>query len=190
MINVAVFASGAGSNAARIIGHFSGHATIRISLVVTNNPAAGVVAVAKAGNIPVLYLSKEPFFKGNAYLEELMAADIQWIVLAGFLWKVPKLLVKHYAGRIINIHPALLPKYGGKGMYGRHVHEAVLAAGDDASGITIHFVDEHYDHGEAIFQATCPVYTSDTPESLAQRIHELEHLHFAPTIEDVILRPR
>ena len=143
--------------------------------------------IAANAHIPAIILEKEKFFRGNCYADELKEAQIDLIILAGFLWKIPALLVKAFSGKIINIHPALLPKYGGKGMYGRHVHEAVIAAGEKESGITIHYADELYDHGQAIFQAKCPVLPGDTPEALAARIHTLEHTHYAKVIEDVLL---
>ena len=183
VIKVAIFASGAGSNAQKIIDHYRNSSNVSVALIVCNKPEAGVLAIAKKEGIPTLLIDKEPFFRGNAYVDELKAAGIQFIVLAGFLWKIPAALINAYPQKMINIHPALLPKYGGKGMYGRHVHEAVLAAGEIESGITIHYVDEQYDHGNTIFQATCPVYPSDTPEGLAKRVHELEHEHFPMVVE-------
>ena len=125
--------------------------------------------------------------KGDGYVPELQAAKIDWIILAGFLWKIPVSLLNHWEKRIINIHPALLPKYGGKGMYGEAVHRAVLAANEKESGITIHYVDEQYDHGATIFQATCSVLSTDLVENLAEKIHALEHLHYPVVIEKVIL---
>jgi len=186
MIRIAVFASGAGSNALQIIQHFAHHPSIQVALVVCNKPQAGVIGIAAEAGIPVLLLEKEPFFRGDAYIGELSERKIDWIILAGFLWKVPPALVAAYPNRIINIHPALLPKYGGKGMYGRFVHEAVIAAGDKESGISIHFVDEVYDHGQVIFQARCRVDERDTADSLAEKIHKLEHTHYPPVIEGAI----
>ncbi len=183
-LQLAVFASGAGSNAARLMEHFNtrpGKATV--SLIVCNKEGAGVIKIAENKGIKVLMLEKEDFFRGENYLQVLKAQNIDWIILAGFLWKIPKKLIDHYPQKIVNIHPALLPKYGGKGMYGQHVHQAVIDNGETASGITIHFVDELYDHGAVIFQAQCPVSPADTPESLAQKIHALEHAHFAPVVE-------
>ena len=197
-INIAIFASGAGSNARKIIDFFaqqqksdptvdfSKEKNISVSLVACNKPGAGVLAIAAENNIPTVLLDKEKFFRGDGYLTELAAAKIDLIVLAGFLWKIPSALVNAYPGKIINIHPALLPKYGGKGMYGHFVHEAVIASGDKESGITIHVVDELYDHGKHIFQATCPVLPGDTPDTLAQRIHTLEHAHFPKVIGEFI----
>ena len=131
-------------------------------------------------------IEKEPFFRGNAYVNELKQYGISFIVLAGFLWKVPVALIQAYPNRIINIHPALLPKYGGKGMYGMRVHEAVIAAGEKESGITIHYVNERFDEGAPIFQARCTVDPTDTPESLAQKIHALEHAHFPVQVEQLL----
>jgi phosphoribosylglycinamide formyltransferase-1 len=189
MNHLAIFSSGTGSNAARIIQYFRGHPTIRVGLIVCNHPGAGVLNIASAAGIPVLLIEKERFFRGDAYVPELRARGIDFIVLAGFLWKIPGKLVAAFSHRIVNIHPALLPKYGGKGMYGHFVHEAVIAAGDKESGITIHYVDELYDHGLVIFQAKVPVDPEDTPETLAGKVQSLEHRHFAPVIEE-ILNPR
>ncbi len=186
MHSIAVFASGSGSNTARIITHFRHHPTIRIALIVCNKPGAGVLDIAARENIPSLIIEKEPFFRGDAYIGELRARQIGFIVLAGFLWKIPVALVRAYPGKIINIHPALLPKFGGKGMYGRFVHEAVIAAAETETGITIHYVDEKYDHGEPIYQAKVVVEKDDTPETLAKKVHLLEYEHFPRVIEQVI----
>ena len=186
MTRIAVFASGTGTNTNKIIEHFKGHPTITVALVVTNKPGAGVLTIAKRAGIPTLILEKEKFFRGNAYSEELIGNKIEFIVLAGFLWKIPSQLIEAYPGKIINIHPALLPRYGGKGMYGHLVHEKVLENKDSVSGISIHYVDELYDHGNIIFQATCPIVENETPESLAQKIQRLEHEHYPVIIEKVI----
>src|ERR1700744_5014927 len=185
-MNLAIFASGTGTNAARIIDYFRGSTGVKVSLIVCNKPGAGVLEIAQQEAVPTLLIEKEPFFRGDAYVAELKNQNIDFIVLAGFIWKIPEALVKAYPGRIINIHPALLPKYGGKGMYGRFVHEAVIAAGDRESGITIHYVDEQYDHGQPIFQARVIVEPGDTPETLAEKIHLLEYEHFPKVIEGVI----
>lgn len=185
---IAVFASGAGSNAARIIDRFRVHKSIHITLIVCNNPDAGVLNIAEKENIPALIIEKERFFRGDAYIKELKEKKIDFIVLAGFLWKIPDTLIKVFRDKIINIHPALLPKYGGKGMYGPAVHEAVIAAKEKESGITIHYVDELYDHGKIIFQAKCPVPENDNAGSLAQRIHALEHEYYPKVIEDLIVK--
>lgn len=203
-IHVAIFASGAGSNAKKIIEYFENKSTpIKISLIVCNVPGAGVLEIAKSKGIPTLLINKTEF-TATGYVESLHNADIHFIVLAGFLWKVPEVLVNAYqpgmkidssmvngktntARGIINIHPALLPNYGGKGMYGARVHEAVVAAGEKETGITIHWVDAHYDEGDIIFQTKCGLDETDTPSSVADKIHALEHAHFAPTIEKILL---
>ena len=184
--NIAIFASGAGSNAKKIIDHFRNSDIVTISLIACNKPGAGVLNIAAAENIPVLLIEKENFFRGNAYINVLKEKKIDLIVLAGFLWKIPDMLIKAFPRKIVNIHPALLPKFGGKGMYGNFVHEAVISAGEKVSGITIHFVDEHYDNGDTIFQARCAVLESDTPDSLAQRIHLMEHAHYPLIIEELL----
>lgn len=185
-VRLAILASGGGSNAAQIIRHFKGHPHINVALVATNRPGAGVVEIAASENIPILVLNKEQFFGGDGYVFFLKEEKINFLVLAGFLWKVPLSLINAFKGKIINIHPALLPRFGGKGMYGQHVHQAVLEAGEKESGITVHYVDELYDHGAVIFQATCPVLAQDTAQSLAQRVLALEH-HFYPlVIEDLV----
>jgi phosphoribosylglycinamide formyltransferase-1 len=183
---IAVFASGAGSNAAKIIDRFCTHPSINVALIVCNKPDAGVLKIAAKENIPALIIEKERFFRGDAYIKELKEKKIDLIVLAGFLWKIPTLLINAFPHCIINIHPALLPKYGGKGMYGQLVHQAVIDNKEKESGITIHYADEVYDHGKTIFQATCPVLPTDTKESLARRVALLEHEHFPRVIEQVI----
>jgi len=188
MQKIVVFASGAGSNAKKIIEYFQGHKLINVSLIVCNKPGAGVLKIAQQAGIPTLLIEKEKFFRGNAYIDELKENGIGFIVLAGFLWKIPDALIKAYPGKIINIHPALLPDYGGKGMYGGFVHEAVITNKDKESGITIHYVDEHYDHGDIIFQARCTIEEGDTPEMLANKIHLLEHEFYPKIIEETVLK--
>jgi phosphoribosylglycinamide formyltransferase-1 len=187
MQQIAIFASGAGSNAKKIIEHFKNHLRVKVALVVCNKPGAGVLNIAHDAGIPVLLIEKEQFFRGDAYINALKEKNIGFIVLAGFLWKLPAALIDAYRGKIINIHPALLPKYGGKGMYGNFVHEAVIRNKEKESGITIHYVDEHYDHGDTIFQARCEVSATDTPESLAQKIHGLEHTYYPEVVEKTVL---
>ena len=185
-IHIAIFASGAGTNARKIIEYFENKdLRIKVSLIVCNVPGAGVLEIAEEKGIPSLMINKSDF-AANGYVESLKNAGIDFIVLAGFLWKVPEVLVRAYLKAIINIHPALLPKYGGKGMYGARVHEAVIAAGEKESGITIHWVNEHYDEGAIIFQAKCSIDASDTATSLANKIHALEHAHLATTIEKLL----
>ena len=198
LIRIAIFASGAGTNAEHIIksasplaplplerGEAKSEANLvayKVALIVCNKPGAGVLAIAEKAGIQYLLIEKEKFFNGDNYLPELQKHKIDFIVLAGFLWKIPLPVIHAYPKKIINIHPALLPKYGGKGMYGNKVHEAVIAAGENESGITVHYVDELYDHGEIIFQAKCAVDQNDTPETLAQKIHALEHVHYPKVI--------
>ncbi len=186
MTRIAIFASGTGSNAARIIEYFKNHDTTGVTLLACNNASAGVLQIAARENIPTLLIEKEQFFRGDGYVPFLKSKNIDFIVLAGFLWKIPSTILSAYPNCIINIHPALLPNYGGKGMYGLNVHSAVLNAGDKISGITIHYVDEHYDNGDIIFQDKVEVLPSDTPESLAEKIHKLEHEHFPRVIDQVV----
>ncbi|MDR2890679.1 MAG: phosphoribosylglycinamide formyltransferase [Alistipes sp.] len=191
MIKIAILASGSGTNADKIMEHFSPHAPAgspaRVVLVASDNPSAGVLERARKHGVPTMVFTRAEFADGTAPLEAFRAARVDYIVLAGFLRLIPASIVAAWPGRIVNIHPALLPAYGGKGMYGDRVHAAVVAAGESESGITIHRVDEHYDRGSIIAQFRCPVLPGDTPESLAQRIHALEHRHFPETIEKDIL---
>ena len=184
-IQIAVFASGAGSNAQKIIEYFERSETADVALVVCNKKVAGVVNIAATAGVPVLMIEKEKFQK-DGYVVELKEAGIDFIVLAGFLWKIPQPVINAWPRKIVNIHPALLPRYGGKGMYGHYVHESVLNAGDVESGITIHYVDEHYDNGDIIFQTACPIVDGDSAETLAQRIHTLEHLHYPRVIDELL----
>lgn len=184
-IAIAIFASGAGSNAQKIIDHFRNNEKIRVALIVCNNPKAGVLNIAAKESIPLLLLAKNNFMQ-TGEVSELESQGIDLIVLAGFLWKIPEILIRAFTDRIINIHPALLPAYGGKGMYGAAVHNAVISANEKESGITIHYVDEHYDHGKIIFQAKCFLEENENPESLANKIHKLEHQYYPRKIEEVI----
>ncbi len=184
---IAIFASGAGSNAEKIIDYLQGSAFIKVGLIVCNKPEAGVLTIAAKHNIPTLLIDKDLFFKQDAYVNTLKNYSIDFIVLAGFLWKIPMTLIKAYPNKIINIHPALLPKHGGKGMYGHFVHQAVLANGDTESGITIHYVTEHFDEGKTIFQAKCQVSATDTPDTLAAKIHQLEHQYYPKIVEKTVL---
>ena len=190
MTNLAIFSSGNGTNAENIIRYFNKSVVglgINVKVLFCNNPQAGVIARARNLAVPVVVLSKEEMTlarKDSTMLTDLLdffKADA--IILAGYLLKVPSLLIQRYPEKIINIHPALLPKYGGKGMYGHHVHEAVIAAGEKESGITIHLADEVYDNGRIIFQAKCNIDPSDTPDTLAAKIHELEQANFPKAIE-------
>lgn len=182
MKRIAIFASGSGTNAEAIARHLVGNHDIEVACVLSNRANAGVHERMKAFGIPTYTLPKEVWNEAQPIVEMLQKEHIDLIVLAGFMRKIETPLTTAYAGRIINIHPSLLPRHGGPGMYGHHVHEAVLAAGDTESGITIHYVDEQIDGGEIIFQARCEVRPDDTPDSLANRIHVLEHRHFPETI--------
>ena len=185
---IAIFASGAGSNAQQIINYFRESTTAKVVLIVCNNPKAGVLNIASKEKIPVLLLEKNTFLEtGSASQIKSYGAD--FIILAGFLWKIPLPLISAFQNKIINIHPALLPAFGGKGMYGSAVHSAVIAAKEKESGITIHYVDEKYDHGKIIFQTKCNVNENETVESLAQKIHQLEHQYY-PKIIDSLLTKR
>jgi phosphoribosylglycinamide formyltransferase 1 len=187
VINVAIFASGTGTNARRIIEYFATHNQIQVVLVLTNNPKALVKEVASEAGVPIQVFSREEFYQSNNVLQTLQKHQINWIVLAGFLWLVPDYLTKQFPNRIINIHPALLPKFGGKGMYGMRVHQAVVENKETHTGITIHLVNENYDEGKVLFQASCLVDPTDTPEDVAHKVQLLEHTHFPEVIEKVIL---
>lgn len=187
MKNLAIFASGSGSNAENIVRYFSDSKSINPSVILSNSATAGVHQRAELLNIPSFTFLKKNFDEGALILEKLNEFDIDWIILAGFLLKVPPALLNAYPNRIINIHPALLPKYGGKGMYGMHVHQAVVDAKEKESGITIHYVNENYDEGAIIYQATCPVLSTDKAEDVANKIHQLEYQHFPKVIEDTVL---
>jgi phosphoribosylglycinamide formyltransferase-1 len=182
MHSLIIFASGNGSNAQAIIDYFKQTGQAKVSLIVCNKAGAGVLNIARKEMIPFLIVD-EASFKETLLIEQLRDLKPSLIVLAGFLWKIPDVLVQAFPDKIINIHPALLPNYGGKGMYGRHVHNAVIAAKDAESGITIHYVNEVYDNGNIIVQARCKVHSDDTLHSLAERIHHLEHFYFPRTIE-------
>lgn len=183
---VAILASGEGSNAEAIVRHFLGHPTIEVALMVCNRKTAGVYARMAKYGIPYYTIGKaewQPGSEGKQVLDLMCREEVSLIVLAGFLAYIPETIVSAYEGRIINIHPSLLPKYGGKGMWGHHVHEAVIAARETVSGITIHHVTEKLDDGGIIFQAQCEVRPDDTPDTLAARIHQLEHEHYPRIVE-------
>jgi phosphoribosylglycinamide formyltransferase 1 len=184
--HIVIFASGSGSNAQRLMEYFDQHPHIRIVALFSNNPQAYALERARQFNIPAHVFSRDDFRYG-AVLEQVQAYHPDLIVLAGFLWLIPAAFVQEFPNRIINIHPALLPKFGGKGMHGAFVHAAVLQRQEKESGITIHYVNEHYDQGAAIYQHTCPVEPGDTPETLAQRVLALEHEHLPRVVEEVLL---
>lgn len=186
MKNIAIFASGSGTNAQRIVEYFAGKGTAEVSIILSNKPDAYVLERARKYGILSVVFNRDEFYKTDKILKTLQDLNVDLIVLAGFLWLVPVNLLKAYPNRIINIHPALLPKYGGKGMYGVNVHKAVIANGEKESGITIHYVNENYDEGNAIFQERCTIEPADTPESLASKIHSLEYKYFPVVLEQVL----
>ena len=185
--HLAIFASGSGTNADAIISYLSDKKTAVVSLIVTNKADAGVIHIAKKHHVPFLVISKEQMFDSGYLLAELQKHSVNWIILAGFLLMIPEYLVKVFENKMVNIHPALLPKFGGKGMYGMKVHESVIQAKEKESGITIHLVNEHYDEGGILFQAKTEILPSDTSEILAEKIHHLEYIYFPKTIEKYIL---
>jgi phosphoribosylglycinamide formyltransferase-1 len=187
MINIAVFASGEGSNAENLFRFFSTSTKVKIKLVVTNNEHAGIVEKADRYKKNLQIISKTSLNNyTDQFIDFLQTEKVDLIVLAGFLLKVPEKLVKAFPGRIVNIHPALLPKFGGKGMYGMNVHRTVLEAGEKESGITVHFVDEEYDNGDIILQERCEIAVDETPESLAAKVHQLEYDHFPKAVQKVV----
>ena len=188
MNNIAIFASGSGTNAQAIIEYFLSKNEMPIKLILSNKADAFVLERAKNFNIRTIIFNKEQFYKTDEIIEILQTEKIRLIVLAGFLWLMPGNILKPFKNRIINIHPALLPKYGGKGMYGMKVHEAVVANRDSESGITVHYVNEEYDQGEIIFQASCSIDKNDTAENVALKIHELEYAHFPKIVEKVAMQ--
>jgi len=188
MKKIAILASGEGTNAERIIRYFSGHATVEVAVVIASRPTARVVERAHILNVPCGIIIPQDFAAGKG-LEVLKSFKVDFVVLAGFLSRIPEDILHDYAHKIVNIHPSLLPKFGGKGMYGMHVHEAVLASGEHESGITIQYINEHYDQGDIIFQAKCPVLSDDTAETLAQRVHALEYSYYPQVIERLLSFP-
>lgn len=186
MKRLAIFASGSGSNAERITTYFAENESVSVELFLTNNPTAGVIERARRLGIPIVLFDKKTFSKTDKIVKLLQNQEIDLVILAGFLWLIPENLVKAFSNKIINIHPALLPKFGGKGMWGHFVHEAVVAEKEKESGITIHYVDEHYDEGKIIFQAKCKVLPSDSPDDVAHKVQALEHIHFPEVIAKLI----
>ena len=188
MKKIAIFASGSGSNAENIIQYFAQKPQFCVKSVFCNVPDAYVLERAKKYRIPSFVFNREEFRNPDKVFRQLQEQEIDFIVLAGFLWLMPSFITAAWPNKIVNIHPALLPAYGGKGMYGHHVHEAVIADGEKESGITIHYVNDHYDQGAIIFQAKCPVLPTDTPDDLAARVHELEYRYFPQIIAETILK--
>ena len=188
MKNIAIFASGSGTNAENIIKFFSNRNSAKVSLVLSNKRDACVLERAARLHVPSVFFDREQFYHSATLLDQLKNHNVDFVVLAGFLWLLPGYLLNAFPMKIVNIHPALLPAFGGKGMYGDRVHKAVIAAGKTESGISIHYVNSIYDNGDIIFQAKCPVLPDDTPDSLAHRIHELEYTYFPAIIEKLILQ--
>ncbi len=186
MKKIAIFASGSGTNAENIIRYFSRSETIKVAVVLSNNQHAGVHARVNALGVSSFTFRREEFALGVSVLDKLAEYGVELIVLAGFMNKITEPLLAAYPNRIVNIHPALLPKFGGKGMYGMHVHEAVVAAGEKETGITIHLINENYDEGTILFQAKCPVLPTDTPEEVAAKVHALEYQYYPQVIERVL----
>ncbi|MBQ5893915.1 MAG: phosphoribosylglycinamide formyltransferase [Rikenellaceae bacterium] len=188
MNNIAIFASGKGSNMVQITRKFEQSESISVRLVVASRASAGVLEHAKSLGVESVIFTKNDLANPETLLTELRARNIEWLVLAGWLLLLPAEIIEAYRGRIINVHPSLLPEFGGRGMFGHHVHEAVIAAGRTRSGITIHLVDEHYDQGSILAQFECEVLPDDTPQTLEARIHELEYRHYPEQIEKLILK--
>jgi phosphoribosylglycinamide formyltransferase 1 len=186
MKNIAIFASGSGTNAENIIKHFSNKDSGRVKLVLSNRQDALVIKRAESLNVPAVVFDRSDFYLTGRVSSILFRHNIDFIVLAGFLWLVPDDIIAAYPSRIVNIHPALLPLHGGKGMYGDAVHRAVIEGGSSESGITIHYVNSNYDSGDVIFQTRCSVDPGDTPETLAKKIHQLEYKYFPVVIEDLV----
>jgi len=184
-IKIAIFASGSGSNAENIANYHSKSSVFEFPLIISNKADAYVHERAKRLQIPSFTFSREDFLSGDKIITLLKEHKIEYIVLAGFLLKIPNSLVEAYPNKIINIHPALLPKFGGKGMYGQHVHQAVANAGETESGITIHYVNGNYDEGNIIFQVKCPVLPTDTADTIAEKVHALEYEHFPRIISEI-----
>jgi len=186
-IKIAIFASGGGSNTESIIQYFKSSSKISVNLILSNRATAGVLSIAHKNNIQTLVFNKQDFYESELVIENLKNLNIDFVILAGFLWKIPLNLVLAFPSKILNIHPALLPKYGGEGMYGHFVHEAVKKAGDHYSGMTIHLVNEDYDEGKILFQASTQLDQQDGPKDIAQKVLELEHFHYPRFIEKFVL---
>jgi len=186
MKKIAVFASGSGSNAQKLMEHFAENPYHKVEIVLSNKKDAYVLVRSINHHVPTYVFDREEFYHSSKIIELLNHLDIDLIVLAGFLWLVPVSLLKKYPNRIINIHPALLPKYGGKGMFGMKVHEAVVANHESYSGITIHYINEKYDEGDIIYQATCKIEPGDSAEIVAHKVHDLEYLHFPRVVAEIL----
>jgi phosphoribosylglycinamide formyltransferase-1 len=187
---IAVFASGSGTNAEEIFKFFKDHQKISVVALLSNNPEAYALVRARNYGVPTYVFNRKQFRETDEVVRWLKDREVTHIVLAGFLWLIPENLIRAYPGKIINIHPALLPKFGGKGMYGMRVHEAVKAAGETETGITVHEVNEHYDEGRILFKAICPVIPEDTPEAIANKVHQLEYAWYPKVIENWVLESK
>lgn len=185
--NIAIWASGTGSNAQKIIEYFQHDSTVRIALLVSNKKDIPFNLFSEKYSIPLLLLKKNDFFHSQDCIQLFTSYRIDLHVLAGFLWKIPDYLISNYPKKIINIHPSLLPKYGGKNMYGMHVHNAVFENKEKVSGISIHYVNEHFDEGELIFQKKVSIEDCNSPKDIQQRVLKLEHLYYAETIKKILL---
>ena len=183
---IAIFASGTGSNAQKIIDYFKAHELISVGLIVSNKIEAGVLEIAKQEGIPFVVIDRKSFYETEQLISQLQGRGIEWIILAGFLWLIPDYLIQAFPKKMVNIHPALLPKYGGKGMYGMHVHKAVKNNQEKISGITIHYVNEHYDEGQIIHQATCEIEPEDSVQDIRDKVLKLEHYHYPRVVESLI----
>ncbi len=190
MEHIAVFASGTGTNAENLIRYFRTHPHCRVNLVLCNKPGAGVLDRAARLGVKSVVITRQDLYETGRALNLLKEHRVDFIVLAGFLWLIPQPVLEAYPGRIVNIHPALLPAYGGKGMYGRRVHEAVIKNGDKKSGVTVHLVNEEYDAGNILFQEECDVLPGDTPDTLAERVHQLEYEHYPRVVEEWISKQK
>lgn len=185
---LAIFASGNGSNSENIARYFSEHKSVEVVLLLSNNSQAPALAKAKRLGLEVMVFDREDFKEGGRVVQMLIQKEVTHLVLAGFLWLVPAFLIRLFPDRIVNIHPALLPKFGGKGMYGRHVHEAVKNAGEQESGITIHLVNEHFDEGAPLLQAKCKILPADSVDEIAKKVQDLEYVHYPPAIEKWLMK--
>lgn len=183
---IAIFASGSGTNAEKFFEKFKDHPEAEVSVLLTNNPKAGVIARAERFGIPAKIFDKPTFTQTDQIVHYLQEIGVEFIVLAGFMWLVPANLIQAFPNRMVNIHPALLPAYGGKGMYGMYVHQAVKEAGEKSTGITIHYVNEKYDDGQIVFQTSCIIDTEDTPEDIANKVHALEYQYYPKVVEELI----
>ncbi|MDX2196542.1 MAG: phosphoribosylglycinamide formyltransferase [Cytophagales bacterium] len=184
-VNIVIFASGSGTNAENIVLYLANNKDMCVKAIFTNNPQAGVIQRAQNHHVPVCIFTKEEYSDKSIFLHKIQKYNAHYIILAGFLWLIPGYLVAAYPDKIINIHPALLPKYGGKGMYGEHVHKAVKANNEHETGITIHYVNEHYDEGKIIFQARTAIHKHDTPDDIAHKVHMLEYEHYPKIIAQI-----